>query len=629
MLSGTLEFCHYNNRCASSAYELKENTATIKLSIPRECAAYGVEIVILDEALQREIMRVSGAWCEFSCGFDVYTFDISLNTLGVGLYFLRPEIHTFVGTLYVQKNNGSAGFSRTPPSADMYQLSISDFAYDEPSQMYGGIIYHVFVDRFARGDDAVIAEYSEHISGEWEHIPEYPEYPGAHLKNNTVYGGTLGGIADKLGYLKSLGVSAIYLSPIFLSVSNHKYDTADYMRVDPAFGGDAALMHLISECNKQNIRIILDGVFNHTGADSVYFNRYSRFDSLGAYQSKESPYYEWYDFHSHPDKYTSWWDIEILPRINPDLEKCRQFFVGDSGVISRYRDMGIYGFRLDVADELSDDFISRIKSVLSQKNESVLYGEVWEDASNKIAYGRRKSYYNGKELDGVMNYPLRTGIIDYITKRRTHSLRYAISEVMQNAPDRVMHAQMNLLGTHDTQRILTVLGGEPADGHTNAYLRDKRMSDDERELAVKRLKSAYTVLATLPGVPTVFYGDEAGLEGYSDPFNRMPYPWGHENSEILRHYREIGNIRRSNSVYARGGFRLILLDDDVFIFSRDDGEHSYVTVCNNSDRAISIDILCDLSAVIFGSSDTAFHIDPISASIYKVKNIKQIIIQEA
>ena len=210
--------------------------------------------------------------------------------------------------------------------------------------------------------------------------------------------------------------------------------------------------------------------------------------------------------------------------------------------------MGIYGFRLDVADELSDDFIAKIKNRLTGKGESVLYGEVWEDASNKIAYDKRKKYYLGTELDGVMNYPVRVGIIDYLSGKGTDKLRYALTDVTANAPDRVLHTQMNLLGTHDTPRILTLLGGVSAEGKTNAQLSRIRMTAKARSKAIKRLKTAYTILATLPGIPAIFYGDEAGLEGYSDPFNRMPYPWGDESEELIAHYRKLGEIRSKNSV---------------------------------------------------------------------------------
>ena len=544
---------------------------------------------------------------------DIY--EIPLN-LSKGLYFFNVELNTPFGKIYAFREGGNLLFSYEQISKT-FQITVSDFLYDIPEDFLGGIIYHVFVDRFARYGEpkakkgTIIADYTGGI-------PEYPAYPGAELKNNTFYGGSLYGIIDKLDYIESLGANIIYLSPIFESPSNHKYDTSDYMRVDEAFGGEEALAVLIEKAHAKNIKIILDGVFNHTGADSIYFNRYSRYESLGAYQSKESPYYNWYSFENHPDKYTCWWDIEILPRINTQNPACEAFFVGDNGVIEKYAKMGIDGFRLDVADELSDGFIAKIKKTLSNSNVgSILYGEVWEDASNKIAYSERKQYYLGEELDGVMNYPLRRGIIDYLVKKSTDTLKYALTEVTLNAPERIMHLQMNLLGTHDTERILTLLGGEAADGHSNDELSIKRMSKAERAVAKRRLKTAYAILATLPGIPTVFYGDEAGLEGYSDPFNRMPYPWGREEQEILDFYKKIGIIRRGNDLFKRATLNLYELTKDMLLFSRTDGEKAIVTAVNNSQEPIKLECSSIATDLISDISGKAFVLDSEAATVFE------------
>jgi glycosidase len=230
----------------------------------------------------------------------------------------------------------------------------------------------------------------------------------------------------------------------------------------------------VSEAKEKGIGILLDGVFNHTGSDSVYFNQKGRFPSIGAAQSPDSPYYSWYHFYSYPDSYECWWNIDILPRINPGEPSCAAYFVGEGGIIDRWASIGIAGMRLDVADELPDDFIANIKARLSLKNpESLLYGEVWEDASNKIAYDKRKQYYLGNELDGAMNYPLRDGILRYLREGNVSSMRYYIDEVMPNTPRRILHTQMNLIGTHDTLRAITALVGESPEGHTNAELFEK------------------------------------------------------------------------------------------------------------------------------------------------------------
>ena len=613
------EYLHGGKKCISTAFEISKKSE-ISLYIPRSLSAGEVYLEVYDESLGNMLMQITGEWSGLDDGFDEYRFHIDKKQLGTGLYFLRPRLYAFGECLFGHRYGEDIYFNADYRLDGMMQMTICDFKFDEPKSILGSVIYHVFVDRFNRGSEKCpVSDGARVVEGEWEVIPEYPEYPGAPLKNNTFYGGTLYGVIEKLDYIASLGTGVIYLSPIFEAASNHKYDTADYMTVDRMFGGEAALEKLILECDKRNIKLVLDGVFNHTGSDSKYFNRYGRYKGKGAYQSTKSKYYSWYDFQNHPDKYTSWWGIDILPRINPDKKECGEYFIGKNGVIDKYSKMGIYGFRLDVADELSDDFISKIKSRLSENGESVLYGEVWEDASNKIAYSTRKKYYLGSELDGVMNYPVRVGIIDYLCGKGTDKLRYALTDVTANAPDRILHTQMNLLGTHDTQRILTILGGRSSEGKSNAELSVLRMSPDARKKAIRRLMCGYTILATLPGIPAIFYGDEAGLEGYSDPFNRMPYPWGRESSRLLEHYRKLGEIRRKNSVYKKGAFRLLYLTNDLLIFARDGKEYSYVTVVNNTHKDLAVHIETSSRALISNKKGAEHTVSPIGAEVFKVK----------
>ncbi len=614
----TYEYIHNGKPTISTAFEITEKSE-ITLYIPRSLAAGEVYIEVYDESLSAMLAQYSGEWTSISEDNDVYTFNIDIKSFGTGLYFLRPRLSVFGDSIFGHKHGDIIYFDSNAGLFGMMQLSVCDFAYKEPKSILGSVIYHVFVDRFNRGGDCPVSDGARLIHGEWKVIPEYPKYPGAPLKNNTFYGGTLYGIIEKLDYIVSLGVGVIYLSPIFEAASNHKYDTGDYMTVDRMFGGEKALGELISECEKRNIKLVLDGVFNHTGSDSLYFNRYRRYKGEGAYQSKKSKYYSWYDFQNHPNEYTSWWGIDILPRINPDKTECGEYFIGENGVIDKYSKMGIYGFRLDVVDELSDDFISKIKARLAGKGESVLYGEVWEDASNKIAYDNRKKYYLGTELDGVMNYPIRSGVVDYLRGEGTDKLYYALTEVTANAPDRILHTQMNLLGTHDTPRILTLLGGVSAEGKSNEQLSKIRMTRLAREKAIKRLKTGYTILATLPGIPAIFYGDEAGLEGYADPFNRMPYPWGDECEELIEHYRTLGEIRAKNNVYKKGAFRLLELNDDLLIFARDTGKDSYVTIVNNNARELSLHFDSPVRALIAKKRSDSFTILPGCSEVFKVK----------
>ncbi len=598
------------------AFDLNESACAV-LYIPRQLGVTQVFLECFNEAGEKLIRRLPCQWKALYKDKDVYEVDLSV--MHTGLYFARVLLNTPFGKMTGIRQNRSLIFTFDTNTAPSIQLSFSDFAFDAPKEMYGGIIYHIFVDRFSKGGQ-VPQKDGTIMNPDWDTgIPQFAPYNGAPLKNNMFFGGTLWGIRDKLPYIASLGVTTLYLSPIFDSPSNHKYDTADYMKVDPMFGGEEALRALIQAAADYGIGIILDGVFNHTGADSIYFNKFGNYDSIGAYQSTESPYYAWYDFHSYPDRYTCWWDIDILPRIHPDKPTCGEYFTRQNGVIRHYARMGIQGFRLDVADELSDAFLSKIKNALSDElPHSILYGEVWEDASNKIAYGMRKKYFLGKELDGVMNYPVRQGLISYFTTGNTGPLSYALTDVTEHAPERILHAQMNLLGTHDTVRILTALGGAEAGNRSNAELSVASMTESERACGIKRLKMAYTVLATLPGIPSVYYGDEAGMEGYSDPFNRRPFPWGREDEDLGRYYKKIGRIRRNNSVYTTGAFRLLSLNEDALIFARFTDKQVYVTVVNRTKEKKYFAFSALVVNLLNNRRADRFPVSAESATIFKV-----------
>ncbi len=610
---GIVRYLHGDRELTSCALD-KSTSNRIVLYLPRALGTRTVEIEIYSESCKRMVTRITFTWEGTERGTDRYLS--SVLALDTGLYFYRMCLDTPVGRLFGYLCDGHIAFA--PDAQPTFQLSLSDFTHPAPSCFYGGIIYHIFVDRFRRGDTVSIRQGG--ILGDFSHgIPEYPAYPGAPLKNNTFYGGSLYGIIDALPHLCALGVSILYLSPVFESPSNHKYDTADYHTVDAAFGGEDALRLLIEEAKKLGIGIVLDGVFNHTGSDSIYFNKYGNYPTLGAYQSTESPYFSWFDFQSYPDRYTCWWNIDILPRLRTDLKSVQSFFVGRDGPIRKYAKMGISGMRLDVADELPDTFIAKIKSALYEENpETLLYGEVWEDASNKIAYDTRKQYYLGQELDGVMNYPVRDGLIDYLVNSSTDKLRYALTELTDHTPERILHAQMNLLGTHDTARILTVLAGEDSQGLTNDALATKRLSVENYDLARRRLLVAYTILATLPGIPSIYYGDDAGLEGYGDPFNRMPYPWDNIDDIIHNHYKKIGQIRRNHDVYREGEFRLYTLEKDVLIFARENSRHAYITVVNLGERPLRITSSVKFELLTRSTRRTEFVVSPTSADIFRL-----------
>ena len=610
-MHGYIKYLHFDREEEGRAYE-KTEEVVLQIRIPRYIGTAKLNLRLVDERLNTEKM-VDCKWTSLNFGYDEY--EVTVNE-DVGLYFFSIEMFG-ISHLYGYKDKGNRISFSENSNGNLFQISISDFKYDAPWDIYGGIIYHIFVDRFSRSGKSKIRDDGVFIEDWYSLVPEYPEYPGAYMKNNAFFGGDLIGIEERVDYLLSLGVSAIYLSPIFESKSNHKYDTADYMKIDEGFGGDKAFISLLKKCREANIKIIIDAVFNHTGSDSVYFNKNNSYDSIGAYQSKESKFYGWYSFKSYPNEYESWWGIDILPRINTLKSECSNYFVGENGVVDKYCDMGVYGLRLDVADELSDEFIRAIKNVQNKHNKaSLLYGEVWEDASNKVAYNQRKRYYLGDELDGVMNYPLREGIIDFLRFGRTEKLEYAIIEVMMNMPKRIRDACMNLLGSHDTPRIITALAGELQDGKTNKYLHSACMNEEEYEKGRSLLCMAYAILATLPGVPSLFYADEAGMQGYSDPFNRRCYPWGREDKKIIEFYRKIGKIRRENNVYKQGSFLLKVLRSDLLIFERYDANNRYVTFVNNSEFEKGVAFFEFTTELITNISGKEFSVAPLTVAIF-------------
>ena len=594
----------YDGQCGNESYldrRAVSRAGTVRFSflVPRQIGAASVSVLARSGDGQTE-KTFSLDWEGLFGASDRFSIDLT-GKLPVGLWFLSSYADAGIGRVWFHRApDGIVSFSNSEPGErESFQLTVTDFP--KRKTVDSGAVYHVFVDRFRRGKDTPVPDGMEFVSDWDSHDVEYPDYPGAPMKNNRVWGGNLSGVTEKLDLIASLGATLIYLSPIFLSPSNHRYDTSDYLTIDPLVGDEKDLAELIREAKKRGIGVLLDGVFNHTGSDSVYFNQKGRFPSVGACQGEASPYYRWYNFRRFPDDYECWWDIPILPRINPDEPSCRAFFVGENGVIERYAKLGVKGFRLDVADELSDEFIREIKGCLCRHSpDSLLYGEVWEDASNKIAYGMRKQYYCGGELDGVMNYPFRTATLEYIRTGNTAPLTEYIGEVLPNMPREVRDLQLNLLGSHDTPRVLTALGGETENGRTVKELSQTKMDDGQYAVARRRLILAYLMAATLPGRPMIYYGDEAGAEGYADPMNRMPYPWGQEDQTIIDAYRKIGKLRSDCPALRSGSFNLVHLDDTLLVFERKTGKSAVIVFINRSQSDLRISLNTKYNDIIQG-----------------------------
>ncbi len=447
-----------------------------------------------------------------------------------------------------------------------WQLTVYEPAAQDPDWIHGGVFYHIFVDRFAASGDPVFMD-GKITRTDWGGMPEFRPNENGEILNNDFFGGNLAGIREKLPYLEELGVTCLYLSPIFEAYSSHKYDTSDYLRIDPMFGDEEDFRQLCAEAKARGIRIICDGVFSHTGADSRYFDLFDRWGN-GACHHPDSPYRDWYYFEA--DGYQSWWGFRTLPRLNKDNPSYQRFISGEDGVVRHWLRAGASGWRLDVVDELPADFLAKLTAAAkAEKPDALILGEVWEDASNKIAYDERKNYFEGGKLDSVMNYPLREAIIDFVRKGNAEALARTMRIIIENYPKHVVDSLMNILGTHDTNRIITALAGDILDPEAPREVKAARhMSQRQWAEGIRRLKIASAIQMTLPGVPCVYYGDEAGMEGYNDPFNRKCYPWGKENPQLQSWYRRVIEIRRQHSVYAEGTYRLLAACDGLYAFER-------------------------------------------------------------
>ena len=465
-----------------------------------------------------------------------------------------------------------------------WQLTVYDPDFAVNEKYFGGLIYQIFPDRFYNsGTPKENVPDDRYIVEDWYSQPAWRQNNGVNSLCNDYYGGDLQGVIEKLPYIADLGVSIIYLNPIFEAHSNHRYNTADYMKIDASLGDEADFVRLCSEAKKLGIAIVLDGVFSHTGDDSRYYNKYRRYEEDGAYNSQNSKWSSWFKFDRWPDKCSCWWGVPSLPETVEEDESFTEFICGENGVLRHWLRLGASGWRLDVADELPDCFLDRVRTAIkTEKPDALLLGEVWEDASNKISYGGRRRFLLGKQLDSVMNYPFRNGIIDFLLGGDAKRFKDVVETIICNYPPPALNSMMNHIGTHDTERILSVLGGAPLslnrEGQSYVQLADEQI---KRGKALLRL--AAVLQYTLPGIPSLYYGDEAGCEGLRDPFNRMGYPWGKEDKELLSFYKNLGKIRQ-NEAFAGGSFTTIYADGGVIAYLRQKDKSRLLVAVNRTEN---------------------------------------------
>jgi len=486
-------------------------------------------------------------------------FEVALDLPGeAGLlwYYFIVQMSGGETVLYgnAEDRLGGEGAIRAgePPS---YQITVYDPRFRTPEWMRGGIMYQIMVDRFRVGGD-VTAKPGARLHARWDEPPDNSIDPETgDNRADDFFGGNLRGIAEKLPDLACMGVTALYLNPIFEARSNHKYDTGDYMKIDPAFGDEADFIALCERAKSLGIRVLLDGVFSHTGSDSRYFNRDGNYDGAGAYQSKDSPYFGWFRFERWPEKYDCWWGFRSLPNVNEMHAGYLDFIVrGGDAVAAHWLRTGASGWRLDVADELPMPFLRALRErVKREDSHAALIGEVWEDASNKLTYGELRCYCLGDSLDGVLNYPLRDGLIGFMIGRLdAPGLCRRLESLYENYPEPFVRSLLNLLGSHDRPRAINALADDEFARAPRESRRAHALGAERYSLGRERFLAAWQFLCALPGMPLMYYGDEAGAQGGDDPFCRGTYPWGREDQALLAQIRAMNRVRASSRALSSG-----------------------------------------------------------------------------
>lgn len=564
---------------------------TLRVLVPRGLDAYGVTLRLWEDGQEKLLnMMRSKSFDHTPYGdmLDEYTINVSRETSGLVWY--QFIVNTPVRPYYLcapKDGWGGDGETHEHPHTDRsFQLTVYQNTFSVPDWAQGSVMYQIFPDRFFRNEN-----YGD-VSGRrmhenWLDEPDYlPDPNKGYYPADDFFGGNLKGIEDKLDYLKDLGVEVIYLNPIFKAYSNHRYDTGDYETVDPVLGTNEDFSHLCAAAKAKGIRIILDGVFSHTGSDSKYFNREGSYSETGAYQSKDSQYYPWYDFKEYPDKYDCWWGVWSLPCVRENEPSYRDYIIRNrDSIVKRWLSAGASGWRLDVADELPDSFIADLRSaVKNEKSDALIIGEVWEDASNKISYGSQREFLYGNELDTVMNYPLKNAIIALLKQKCTpEEFCKRVLSLREHYPAETFNSLMNFISTHDVDRIITALGAD-----TEGLSREEQAQvtlDEETLAAAKGMaKLAALIIFALPGMPCIYYGDEAGLTGCRDPFNRKPYPWGREDTELLGWYKNLARMHDC-SCFRKGKLNLEAAGSLLSIRRTFEDERRYVLV-NSSDETV-------------------------------------------
>ncbi len=613
-------FCSRDSRYRSPFGAVAEHTPVhFRLCLPRALGCRGAFLVHRSDS---GLPRYDGMFWAGMAGDDKEWWECHFAPEVADVYWYAFMLETDGGKRYLCRDRG--GRARLSDTLDeWWQLTCYEEGFDTPDWLAGGVMYQIFPDRFYRSEQEKVNVPADRVLRDrWGEQPHWEPDANGVVRNNDFFGGDLRGVTEKLEYLQRLGVTCIYLNPIFESHSNHRYDTADYSRIDPMLGNEEDLKQLTAAARERGIRVMLDGVFSHTGADSLYFNKNGRYGEGGAFRDPLSPYRDWYHFSRWPDGYAGWWGFDTLPEVeelNPDF---LAYITGDNGVLHRWMACGVSAWRLDVADELPDGFLEALRASVKKANpEALVLGEVWEDASNKHSYGHRRRYLLGRQLDSVMNYPFRGAILEYLRGGSASDFVECVMTVLENYPPQVVRLLMNSLGTHDTERAITLLGGEPLGGRGRRWQAEQRLSPEQYERGKRLLMLGGVLQYALPGVPCLYYGDEAGLQGYRDPFNRGCYPWGEEDGELVAWFEQLGQCRRKCRAFSEGEF-VPFFAQGALVFAREGGDDGVLCAVNPTAEKCVVplpDAWCEGEALLGEAtiSNGLLHLPPLSCYLQK------------
>ena len=559
----------FNSRCAEYKTPFGAvpagQTVTWRLTVPERLGYVDPHLVLTKDREDPVHYRMD--FDGQTPGVNHFVFQLAPTTSG--LYFYHFDLYTDFRKIY-RTANGEGEL--TWVNGLDWQLTVYEPDFKTPDWIKDGTMYQIFPDRFYEGVPNKPLPFADRIYRPDKTGEPYfwPNEQSEGYLNMDYYGGDFAGIQQKLPYLEELGVTCIYLNPIFEAHANHRYNTANYLKADPLLGTNEDFAALCAEAKKHGIRIILDGVFSHTGSDSLYFNREGRYGPGGAYRDRNSPYRSWYDFDSgYVGGYRSWWGFETLPEVNEETPSYVEFITGPGGVIDTWLRRGAAGFRLDVADELPDEFIEKVRAAVKRVSpEKFLLGEVWEDATTKFGFNKRRTYLLGKGLDSVMNYPFKNAVLDFVKGKPAEQAMTEILTICEHYPAPAMDTALNFLSTHDTERALTVIADEPANGRGRAWQSGRCVTGDAYEEGLLRLRMAYAIIYTLPGVPCLYYGDEIAMQGYRDPFNRAFFRWDAHEQRLRPVLAQLAQLRHTCEAFRTGQLRVLRAEDGILHYQR-------------------------------------------------------------